>query len=249
MLLEKEVYRIQLPQFEGPFDLLLFFIERDELDIYDIPIARITRDFMDYMHQMQQLNIELASDFILVAGTLMRIKSRMLIPRPQLNADGTTEDPRQELVDRLLEYKRHKAVLADLERIEAESLARVRRGFTIQEEKLILAQGSDEEELVGVDVYTILHTFRRVWERHQDREARPRHVIKADPFTIDQLKNRIRHRLESEATIAFTEVVLEVPEKFYAVCGLLAILELAQAGLLTIVIGEGFNQFWLRKAA
>lgn len=249
MLLEKEIYRIHLPQFEGPFDLLLFFIERDELDIYDIPIARITRDFMGYMHEMQQLNIELASDFILVAGTLMRIKSRMLIPRPQVNEDGTIEDPRQELVDRLLEYKRHKSVLAELERMEADNLERVRRGFNAQEEKVILEHGSGEEELLGVDLYTILHTFRRVWERHQDREARPRHVIKADPYSIDLLKDRIRARLEKDSSVAFADFILEIPEKFYAVCGLLAILELTQAGMLSLVIGDGFNQFWIRKAA
>ena len=93
-----ESFEIKLPQFEGPFDLLLFFIERDELDIHDIPIATITNDFMEYMHQMQAMNIELASEFILVAATLMRIKAKMLLPRYEKDGDGNEIDPRQDLV-------------------------------------------------------------------------------------------------------------------------------------------------------
>ena len=81
-------YNIKLPQFEGPFDLLLFFIQRDELDIYDIPITRITNDFLSYIHQLEEMNIEVASEFILVAATLMRIKAKMLLPRPVLDEEG-----------------------------------------------------------------------------------------------------------------------------------------------------------------
>ena len=85
MTTPQENFEVKLPLFEGPFDLLLFFIERDELDIYDIPISKITNDFLEYLHQMEELNMELASEFILVAATLMRIKSKMLLPRPQLD--------------------------------------------------------------------------------------------------------------------------------------------------------------------
>src|SRR3982074_3352161 len=101
-------YQIKLPQFEGPFDLLLFFIERDELDIYNIPITRITNDFLDYIHKQGELNIELSSEFILFISTLMRIKAKMLLPRKELDAEGNEIDPRQELIDKLLEYKRYK---------------------------------------------------------------------------------------------------------------------------------------------
>ena len=99
-------YQIKLPQFEGPFDLLLFFIERDELDIYNIPIAKITDDFLDFIHKLESINIELASEFILFVSTLMRIKARMLLPRKEVDASGNVIDPRQELVDKILEYKR-----------------------------------------------------------------------------------------------------------------------------------------------
>src|SRR6218665_1939440 len=94
----QENFEIKLPLFEGPFDLLLFFIERDELDIHDIPISKITSDFLDYVRHLETLNIEVASEFILVAATLMRIKSKMLLPRPQIDEKGNEVDPREELV-------------------------------------------------------------------------------------------------------------------------------------------------------
>lgn len=99
-------FEIKLPLFEGPFDLMLFFIERDELDIYDIPISKITQDFLDYILQLEKMEIEVASEFILFAATLMKIKSKMLIPRPELDENGEEIDPREELIRHLLEYKK-----------------------------------------------------------------------------------------------------------------------------------------------
>ena len=103
-------YQVRLPQFEGPFDLLLFFIERDELDIYDIPVSRITDDFLQYLHGLEAQQVEVAAEFIAMAAQLMKIKAAMLLPRPQVDAQGEIIDPRAELVDRLLEYKRYREV-------------------------------------------------------------------------------------------------------------------------------------------
>src|SRR5580698_10598473 len=121
-------YQIKLPQFEGPFDLLLFFIERDELDIYDIPISKITDEFLNYIQQMEILNIDMASEFIVVAASLMRVKAKMLLPRKEVDETGKEIDPRQELVNRLLEYKRFKEVSADLLKLEEERTMRHQRG-------------------------------------------------------------------------------------------------------------------------
>jgi len=107
-------YKIKIQQFEGPFDLLLFFIERDELEIMDIPIATITEDFLAYIRELESLNIDVASEFILVAATLMRIKAKMLIPRKELDEEGNEIDPREELAQRLLEYKRYKEILEEM---------------------------------------------------------------------------------------------------------------------------------------
>ncbi|HLA58734.1 MAG TPA: segregation/condensation protein A, partial [Puia sp.] len=121
-------YQIHLSQFEGPFDLLLFFIERDELDIYNIPIHKLIKDFLDFIHKEETLNIELSSEFILFVSTLMRIKARMLLPRKELDDQGNEIDPRQELVNKVLEYKRFKEAAARLAEMEEHRMKLVRRG-------------------------------------------------------------------------------------------------------------------------
>ena len=133
-------YQIKLPQFEGPFDLLLFFIERDELDIYNIPITTIINDFLAYLHKSEELNIELSSEFILFISTLMRIKARMLLPRKELDAEGNEIDPRQELINKILEYKRFKEASAQMAEMEAMRMLMVKRGNLQQE----LAQIGEE---------------------------------------------------------------------------------------------------------
>src|ERR1700712_1211103 len=116
----EEHFEIKLPQFEGPFDLLLFFIERDELEIHDIPIAKITDDFLNYIHQMTSLNMELASEFIIVAATLMRIKAKMLLPRYEADDDGNQTDTKEDLIRKLIEYKKFKELCEELHPLEAE---------------------------------------------------------------------------------------------------------------------------------
>src|SRR5688572_13917362 len=130
-------FEVKLPLFEGPFDLLLFFIERDELDIYDIPIATIANDFLNYIHQMEEMNIEVASEFILVAATLMRIKSKMLLPRPQMDEQGNEIDPREELVRHLLEYKKYKSVIDSFHKLEETELMKEKRGNIVKELKTL----------------------------------------------------------------------------------------------------------------
>src|ERR1044072_6597868 len=126
-------YQIKLPQFEGPFDLLLFFIERDELDIYNIPISNIIKDFLEYIHGHEQLNIELSSEFILFVSTLRRIKARMLLPRKELDAQGNEIDPRNELINKILEYKKFKQAAAEMSALESLRMLSVKRGNLRQE--------------------------------------------------------------------------------------------------------------------
>ncbi|HHG83245.1 MAG TPA: chromosome segregation protein ScpA [Bacteroidetes bacterium] len=238
-------YRIELPVFEGPFDLLLFFIERDELDIHDIPISRITKDFLTYVHQMETLNIEIASEFILVASTLMRIKVKMLLPRPVLDEAGNEQDPRKELVNRLIEYKRYKAVQEDIAQMEQAASERFKRSFAKKEEKLFLESEFPEEELLGIDLYTIMRTFKRIWEKHNDQLEKPKHVIRKYPFTIEQVKATILNKLQETPRIDFVSFVLDQPSKMYCVFSFLSALEMAQVQKIKLIIGEGFNNFWL----
>ena len=244
-----EAFRIHLPQFDGPFDLLLFFIERDELDIYDIPIARITQDFLAYIKVINQMNIELASEFILVAGTLMRIKAKMLLPRKEVDESGKEIDPRQELVDRLLEYKRYKDVLESIAQLETAQSERVHRGNVATEAKLISAASSDEEMLDGLDMFTLMRTFKRIWERHQDQLRKPRHVIRQYPYKVEEVKDFLLERLEYSPRVDFMQLALERKELIFAVFCFLAILEMVQTQVLTLTVGEGYNNFWVEKKA
>lgn len=242
-----ESYRIHLPQFEGPFDLLLFFIERDELDIHDIPIATITNDFLDYINHMQEMNIELASEFILVAATLMRIKAKMLLPRPVLNEEGEEVDPRQELVQRLLEYKRYKEVLAQLSEMEEAQSERTLRGYAKAEEKLFLQAEYPEEELLGLDLFDLMRAFRRVMERHSDSLRKPSHVIRRYPYDIEEVKGSIIRIVEEKEKIDFLTLILEQQDRIFAVFSFLGILELVQGQYVSLTIGEGYNNFWIVK--
>src|SRR5579863_3751748 len=141
-------YQIKLPQFEGPFDLLLFFIERDELDIYDIPISKITDDFLAYLNGIEILNIELASEFILVAATLMRIKAKMLLPRREIDpVTGEEIDPRDELVNRLIEYKKFKAATEIMRKLEEDRQNIAKRGNALNENREIAALFETEFEM------------------------------------------------------------------------------------------------------
>lgn len=240
-----DTYRIQLPIFEGPFDLLLFFIERDELDIRDIPIARITREFLDYLNDLEKLNIDIASEFILVASTLMRIKAKMLLPRPVFDEEGNEVDPRQELMDRLLEYKRFKEVQDEIARLEQDASERFKRPFAKEEERLFLESEFPEEELVGIDLYTIMRTFKRVMERHQDRIETPKHVIQRYPYTVDDVKSLITEKVNSKKRVDFVSFILDQPNKIFCVFTFLSVLEMAQHQQLKLISGKGFNNFWM----
>src|SRR5204863_1436987 len=142
-MLNNTSYQIKLPQFEGPFDLLLFFIERDELDIYNIPITRIIKDFLEFVHKQESVNIELSSEFILFISTLMRIKAKMLLPRKELDAAGNEIDPRQELVDKILEYKRFKESSIRMAEMEAHRMMMIKRG-NIQREMTQIGEDAGE---------------------------------------------------------------------------------------------------------
>src|SRR5688572_19955031 len=155
-------YQIKLAQFEGPFDLLLFFIERDELDIYNIPITNIIKDFLDYVHKQENLDIELSSEFILFVSTLMRIKAKMLLPRKELDAEGNEIDPRQELIDKLLEYKRYKEAAARMADMEAIRLLMVKRGNIQRELSNIGEEAGEGTEIQAITMFKLMKAFEKV---------------------------------------------------------------------------------------
>ena len=243
--MKTENFEIKLPHFEGPFDLLLFFIERDELDIYDIPIARITNDFLDYLHHLETLNVELASEFILVAATLMRIKSKMLLPRPQLDEDGNEIDPREELIKHLLEYKKYKSVIETLQKMEDAELQKEKRGNILREIKSLAASVNVEAELQEVDLYKLMQVFEKVSKRFEDEKNRPVHQVVQYPYTVEGQKEYILNELTRKRTLSFSEMVETNPTRVALIFNFLAILEMLAIGNLDLQLGEGYNNFWI----
>jgi segregation and condensation protein A len=240
-------FEIQLPLFKGPFDLLLFFIERDELDIYDIPIAKITNDFLDYIHHLEKMEIEVASEFILVAATLMRIKAKMLLPRPQIDEQGNEVDPREELVAHLLEYKRYKSIIGDLSGMEETALQREKRGNILKELKVLSEVNNVETELQDLDLYKLLKVFEKVMVRFDEERNKPIHKVVQYPYSIEEKKEYIYNRVMNHGKFSFVDIVRESTEKIEVIYNFLAVLELLQLHKILIYVGEGFNNFWIEK--
>jgi segregation and condensation protein A len=238
-------FEIKLPLFEGPFDLLLFFIERDELDIYDIPISRVTNDFLEYLHHLEVMNIEVASEFILVAATLMRIKSRMLLPRLELDEEGNEIDPREELIQRLMEYKKYKSVVGELAVLEEARSVMKSRGNLLPEIKKLSETTNVETELQDLDLYKLLKVFQKVMKKFDAEQEKPLHTVVQFPYNIAEKKEYILNVVQRESKVSFLKLLEMEPSKIAIIFNFLAILELLQLGQLVIRVGMGFNNFWI----
>jgi len=236
-------YQIKLPQFEGPFDLLLFFIERDEVDIYNIPIHRITKDFLDYIHDLESLNIELASEFILFVSTLMRIKAKMLLPRREMDAMGNEIDPRQELVDKILEYKRFKEAAETMTVMETERLLQQKRGNIRKELEELGQTYAEGTEVQAITLFKLMQTFEKVAKRLEDRNNKPQHIIVKYNYSLESQRHYLIEHLRNIGKAGFEAIFSVCENRIHAIFTFLAMLELVQQKYLTILIGSGRNNF------
>lgn len=236
-------YQIKLPQFEGPFDLLLFFIERDELDIYNIPITSIINDFLEYIHESKELNIELSSEFILFISTLMRIKARMLLPRKELDAQGNEIDPRQELINKILEYKRFKEASAEMAEMEARRMLMVKRGNIRKELAQIGEEESEGTEIQNITLFKLMRAFERVMQKYGDRLNKPVHTVVQYHYTMESSRDQMLTQAREQRSMAFEKIFATCENRVHAIFLFLSLLELVQQKFLKIIIGEGKNNF------
>jgi segregation and condensation protein A len=246
-------YQIILPQFEGPFDLLLFFIERDELDIYDIPISQVTNDFLAYMREAERMDIDLASEFVLVAATLCRIKAKMLIPRKPVDEEGNEIDPREELVHRLLEYKRYKSVLNELRELETRRGMRNYRGNITNELAGLATKALVDVELESVTLFKLLRAYERVLTRLEEANHKPVvHEIAQFTHTIEAEQGRILDLVEAVraggARPNFRDIFGPCRTRIHAIVTFLGLLELLNLHQLRLLFGTGENDFELAPA-
>ena len=235
------MYKIKLQQFEGPLDLLLFFIKRDELNIYDIPISRITKEFLEYVNLIKMLDLEVAGDFILMASTLMHIKVRMLLPR-EVDEKGEEIDPRAELVAALLEYKRYKEMSEELSFFESNQRKISFRGnYSVDPKETYSEYGA---LLKDISIYDLAKTFKKIIE---GIKVEPIHEIIKVNVTIDEQIDHIIKLIEEKLEITFLYLVEGMKEKIRIVVTFIALLELTKMGRIGIKPSKDFNNFKLYK--
>ena len=240
-------YRVQLDKFEGPLDLLLFLIKRDEIDIYDIPISHITDQYLEHVQIIQMLDLDVAGEFLVMAATLMRIKAKMLLPRPAEDEEEEEEDPREELVRRLLEYRRFKRAAESLTRSREERGMLVGRAGAapegVEEEE---EEEKPEELLIPVDMVGLLRVFAQLIERAPRIE--PYEVI-LDEYNMEEKAELIEHRLDEGEEVEFTSLFGEEAPKQEVIVTFVALLELLRLQKIRLVQSGLFGRIWIRRRA
>ncbi|MDH3269439.1 MAG: segregation/condensation protein A [Ignavibacteria bacterium] len=231
------MYKVKLNQFEGPLDLLLFFIKRDELNIYDIPIARLTKEFLEYVSLIKILDLEVAGDFILMASTLMHIKVRMLLPR-EIDEKGEEIDPRADLVKALLEYKRYKEMSEELSYFESNQRKRKLRGNFSEDIK----EAPNEYDILlkNVSIYDLAKAFKFAFEQIKNE---PVHQIQKLNISIEEQIEFIESKLKEFPELHFRNLVEEIKEKIRIIVTFIALLELVKMGRIGIKSTSTFNDF------
>jgi segregation and condensation protein A len=242
-------YHVRLPAFDGPMELLLHLIRTSEVNIYDIPIAEITRQYLEILDLMRELDIDLASEFLVMAATLIHIKSKMLLPPP--HEDGTTdepgEDPRGELVSRLLEYQRYKEAAQQLHQQQE-----IRSAMWIRPEEVIRSltpsNGHSEppEGLVEVDLFELISAFREVLERVRQRVDL---VYEKETVSIEETIERLKARLSQGGRLTFAELFDFASDRPTLIVTFLAVLEMVRLRLLRIYQKRPFSTIHVERIA
>ena len=236
------MYQIQLDNFEGPIDLLLYFIRRDELDIYDIPISKITKEFVETVEEWEKMHLHVAGDFIVMASTLMRIKAKLLLPRPELDDDGEVIDPRTELVQQLVEYKRYKNAAEILKNLSDDQSQK----FTRQLEPLIIADKSDIEENLILDV-TLFDLARFFKSAMDSMPVVSQFELNREPVKLEGQKKFIFKHFDGEGKLKFSTILSKLETRMEIVVTFLAILDLVREGSCIVIQENVFGDLELQK--
>ncbi|PJA97051.1 MAG: segregation/condensation protein A [Ignavibacteriales bacterium CG_4_9_14_3_um_filter_34_10] len=231
------MYKIRLNNFEGPLDLLLFFIKRDELDIYDIPISYITNEFMKYLQLLEQLDLDTVGEFILMASTLMQIKVKMLLPK-EINEKGEEIDPRADLVAALLEYKRYKEMAEELSINESNARKlSFRSNFELDSKENIPELGV---LLKNITIYDLMKAFKNAVESVPKKVF---HKVELFSVNIEDQINYIQNLLIAKNEINFIELVKGMKHKLRIIVTFIAMLELIKANKIGLKESPNFNDF------
>jgi segregation and condensation protein A len=236
-----EPYSIKLPVFEGPMDLLLHLIKENKLDIYDIPISLITGQYLEYIELMKELNLEIAGEFLVMAATLIQIKSRMLLPPDEAAPEEEPVDPRLELVSRLIEYQAMKQASLALKEMGEAWAGVLSRAF--EEEGEVGEEGEEELSLFDISLFDLIGAFRKILDK-----APPELVsISKESLTVKDRIARILEVLEAKETVTFEELFDGESSRSVLIVTFVALLELLKLGLARAYQEKGFGEIWVLK--
>jgi segregation and condensation protein A len=237
-----EDYPVRLRNFEGPLDLLLHLIKKNEVNIYDIPIALVTQQYLEYLELMQELNLDIVGEFLVMAATLIHIKSRMLLPRPDPAQDDPGEDPREALIRRLLEHQRFKAAAELLHEREIQRSAQWGR----PDGSVSDVVGEPPEPEIEVDLFSLMAAFRQVLERARQR---PRVVLPAEQIPIEARIEQLLSRLRETEACGFEELFADVETRAGIIVTFLALLEMIRLKLVRVFQQANFGPIRVYKRA
>jgi len=233
-------YNIQLDKFEGPLDLLLYFIRRDELDIYDIPISKITEDFITTINEWKRLNMMIAGEFIVMASTLMRIKARMMIPRVELDDDGDIIDPRTELMQQLIDYKRFRNAADILNKMAQERSQHYIRRLNLQ----IKDDEDDNLEVFfkNVSLFDLAKLFKNAMD---SKPVLSPFELNKEPIKLEQQKEVIFSYFDGDGKLSFNNLLDILSSRMEVIVTFLAILDLVKEGTCAIYQADVFSDIQL----
>ena len=243
---------VKLETFEGPLDLLLHLIEKNKVDIYDIPIALITDQYLDYLKQMEIEDLNIMSEFIVMAATLLDIKARMLLPA-EVNEDGEEEDPRAELVEQLIQYKMYKYMSFELKDRQIDAVRNVYKSATLPKEVLEYVEPIDYEKLVGdIDLTKLNEIFRSVVRKQTDKIDPVRSKfgnIEKDEINLEEKQLYIEMYVRTHKKFSFRALLEEQPTKMEIVVTFLVMLEMMKVGKIRIVQANLFDDIMITSMA
>jgi segregation and condensation protein A len=222
-----EDYPVRLQNFEGPLDLLLHLIKRNEVNVYDIPISLITQQYLEYLELMKELNLDIAGEFLVMAATLIHVKSRMLLPRPDPAQEDPEEDPREALMRRLLEHQRFKAAAELLHEREIQRSAQWLR----PDDRVTAVVGEPPEPEVDVDLFSLIAAFRQVLERARQR---PRVLLPPEQISIEARIDQLLARLSETEACGFEDLFADVQTRAGMIVTFLALLEMIRLKLVRV---------------
>ncbi len=224
-----ERYPVRLEAFSGPLDLLLHLIRKHEIDIYDIPISTITRQYLEYLELMDEMQLDMAGDFLVMAATLIHIKSRTLLPRPAPEQDDSEEDPREALVRRLIEHQRFKAAAELLH--ERETVRSAQWGRPDERIATLAGEGLDHEPELEVDLFSLMTAFRAVVARAKQR---PRMVLPMEQMSIEDRISQLLARLSDTEAAGFEDLFEDTAARADFILTFLALLEMIRLKIVRV---------------